>query len=62
MQNQIDYKNGAQLIANEYVESQLIYGSAVPMDWSFSLKRRSANDRLGQLYLIPDREEIRDSQ
>jgi hypothetical protein len=26
MQNQIDYKNGAQLIANEYVESQLIYG------------------------------------
>ncbi len=26
MQNQIDYKNGAQLIANEYVESQLIFG------------------------------------
>jgi hypothetical protein len=26
MQNQIDYKNGAQLIANEYVESQLING------------------------------------
>ena len=26
MQNQIDYKNGAQLIANTYVESQLIYG------------------------------------
>jgi CarboxypepD_reg-like domain/TonB-dependent Receptor Plug Domain len=26
MQNQIDYKNGAQLIANENVESQLIYG------------------------------------
>jgi hypothetical protein len=26
MQNQIDYKNGAQLIANEYVESQLISG------------------------------------
>ena len=26
MQNQIDYKNGAQLIANENVESQLLYG------------------------------------
>lgn len=26
MQNQIDYKNGAQLIANQDVESQLIYG------------------------------------
>ncbi len=26
MQNQIDYKNGAQLIANENVESQLIFG------------------------------------
>ncbi|MDP4213185.1 MAG: TonB-dependent receptor [Bacteroidota bacterium] len=26
MQNQIDYKNGAQLIANEQVESQLIFG------------------------------------
>ncbi|GAA4099371.1 TonB-dependent receptor [Mucilaginibacter panaciglaebae] len=27
MQNQIDYKNGAQLIANQDVESQLIYGN-----------------------------------
>ena len=26
MQNEIDYKNGAQLIANENVESQLLYG------------------------------------
>lgn len=26
MQNQIDYKNGAELIANTFVESQLIYG------------------------------------
>lgn len=26
MQNQIDYKNGAQLIANEVVESQLVFG------------------------------------
>jgi hypothetical protein len=26
MQNQIDYKNGAQLIANETVESQLLFG------------------------------------
>jgi len=26
LQNQIDYKNGAQLIANENIESQLIYG------------------------------------
>jgi TonB dependent receptor/CarboxypepD_reg-like domain/TonB-dependent Receptor Plug Domain len=26
MQNQIDYKNGAQLIANENVESQLLFG------------------------------------
>jgi len=26
MQNQIDYKNGAQLIANENVESQLVFG------------------------------------
>ena len=26
MQNQIDYRNGAQLVANEYVESQLLYG------------------------------------
>jgi CarboxypepD_reg-like domain/TonB-dependent Receptor Plug Domain len=27
MQNQIDYKNGAQLIANENVESQLLFGN-----------------------------------
>jgi hypothetical protein len=26
LQNQIDYKNGAQLLANENVESQLVYG------------------------------------
>jgi hypothetical protein len=26
MQHQIDYKNGARLIANENVESQLLYG------------------------------------
>ena len=26
LQNQIDYRNGAQLVANEYVESQLLYG------------------------------------
>jgi hypothetical protein len=27
LQNQIDYKNGAQLLANENVESQLVYGT-----------------------------------
>jgi len=27
LQNQIDYKNGAQLLANENVESELVYGS-----------------------------------
>jgi hypothetical protein len=40
MQNQIDYKNGAQLIANENVESQLQFGEGRAYGWEIFFKRR----------------------
>jgi len=40
MQNQIDYKNGAQLIANENVESQLQFGQGRAYGWELYFKRR----------------------
>ncbi len=40
MQNQIDYKNGAQLIANEYVESQLIFGKGRSYGIELFLKKK----------------------
>jgi hypothetical protein len=40
MQNQIDYKNGAQLIANENVESQLIFGKGRAYGIEFFLKKK----------------------
>jgi len=40
MQNQIDYKNGAQLIANENVESQLLYGKGRAYGIEFFLKKK----------------------
>jgi len=40
MQNQIDYKNGAQLIANENVESQLIFGKGRSYGAEFYLKKK----------------------
>jgi hypothetical protein len=40
MQNQIDYKNGAQLIANEYVESQLIFGKGRAYGVEVYLKKK----------------------
>lgn len=40
MQNQIDYKNGAQLIANQDVESQLIYGKGRAYGLELFFKKR----------------------
>ncbi len=38
--NQIDYKNGAELRANENVESQLLFVKAGLMAWNCSLKKK----------------------
>ena len=40
LQNQIDYKNGAQLIANDNVESQLLYGTGRAYGAEFFFKKR----------------------
>ncbi|GGA98532.1 TonB-dependent receptor [Puia dinghuensis] len=40
MQNQIDYKNGAQLVANENVESQLIFGKGRSYGLEMFLKKK----------------------
>lgn len=40
MQNQIDYKNGAQLIANENVESQIVFGKGRAYGWELFLKKK----------------------
>jgi hypothetical protein len=39
-QNQIDYKNGAQLVANQDVESQLVYGEGRAYGWEVFFKKR----------------------
>jgi hypothetical protein len=41
MQNQIDYINGAQLVANETVENQLVYGNGRAYGAEFFLKKRT---------------------
>ena len=41
MQNQIDYVNGAQLVANETVENQLVYGNGRAYGGEFFLKKRT---------------------
>jgi hypothetical protein len=40
MQNQIDYKNGAQLIANVNVESQLIFGNGRSYGFELFIKKK----------------------
>jgi CarboxypepD_reg-like domain/TonB-dependent Receptor Plug Domain len=40
MQNQIDYKNGAQLVANANVESQLLFGKGRAYGWELFLKKK----------------------
>jgi hypothetical protein len=40
LQNQIDYKNGAQLVANQDVESQLVYGTGRAYGLELFLKKR----------------------
>jgi hypothetical protein len=40
MQNQIDYKDGAQLIANQAVESELVYGSGRAYGLELFLKKK----------------------
>jgi CarboxypepD_reg-like domain/TonB dependent receptor/TonB-dependent Receptor Plug Domain len=40
MQNQIDYKNGAQLVANENVESQLLFGKGRAYGWELFFKKK----------------------
>lgn len=40
LQNQIDYKNGAELIANQDVESQLLYGSGRAYGLELFLKKK----------------------
>jgi hypothetical protein len=41
MQNQIDYKNGAQLVANQNVESQLLFGQGRAYGWELFLKKKT---------------------
>ena len=41
LQNQIDYKNGAQLVANENVESQLLYGVGRAYGLELFLKKKT---------------------
>jgi len=41
LQNQIDYKNGAVLVANVNVESQLLYGKGRAYGWELFLKKKS---------------------
>ena len=41
MQNQIDYKNGAQLVANENVESQLLFGKGRAYGLELFLKKKA---------------------
>jgi hypothetical protein len=41
LQNQIDYKNGATLLGNENVESELLYGKGRAYGWETFLKKRS---------------------
>ncbi len=41
MQNQIDYKNGAELRANQNVESQLLYGQGRAYGLEFFLKKKT---------------------
>ncbi len=41
LQNQIDYKNGAQLIANQDVESELVYGSGRAYGLELFLKKKT---------------------
>ena len=41
MQNQIDYKNGASLVANETVESQLLYGNGRAYGGELFFKKRT---------------------
>jgi len=40
MENQVDYKNGAQLIANEVVESQLQFGKGRAYGWELFFKKK----------------------
>ncbi|HEY4334589.1 MAG TPA: TonB-dependent receptor, partial [Puia sp.] len=40
MQNQIDYKNGAQLVANTNVESQLVFGKGRSYGAEFFIKKK----------------------
>jgi hypothetical protein len=40
MQNQIDYRNGAQLVLNENVESQLLFGQGKSFGAEFFVKRK----------------------
>ena len=41
MQNQIDYKNGAELVANENVESQLLFGKGRAYGLELFLKKKA---------------------
>lgn len=40
MQNQIDYKNGAELLLNENVESELLYGQGMAYGAEFFVKKK----------------------
>ncbi|MDO6430479.1 TonB-dependent receptor [Flavitalea sp. BT771] len=40
LKNQIDYKNGAQLIANENVESQVVFGKGRAYGWELFFKKK----------------------
>jgi len=41
LQNQIDYKDGAQLVGNENIEAELLYGSGRAYGWETYIKKKS---------------------
>jgi len=41
LQNQIDYQNGADLLGNEFIESQLLFGTGRAYGWEAFLKKKS---------------------
>jgi hypothetical protein len=43
LQNQVDYKNGAQLAGNEDIEAELLFGSGRAYGWETYIKKRSGN-------------------
>jgi len=57
LQNQVDYQNGADLLLNEYIESQLVFGDGYSYGAEFYLKKNygSLTGWLGYTWSITER-------